>query len=492
MAVAILPAAAEGYQVNTYSAKQLGMGHVGTAMKLGAESQVFNPAAMVFSNKTMELSGALTAIKSEASATVDNGTKYTTSSKVSTPMNISASFRIYDNLYAGVTLFTPYGSSINWGRSWPGALLNQSVDLKIFTVQPTFSWKILPNLSVGAGLMIAWGDVNLNKGLVSASSMDKVLELQYQADLLKYNVAKAQAALTGQPFDAPAPAEPTMKYGEVPPASVNLNGHSELALGVNVGAMWDINSKVTVGASFRSKMKMHVKAGDAQVSYADEQARLILAKTLDNLNYTNFDASMPAPYVLSVGVAYKPIDKLLLAFDAQLTGWGTYDFLDFSFDHLPDFNQHLVKDYKNSWTFHLGGQYAMTDRLDLRAGLMLDLSPCNKNFYNPETPGMTRVEPSVGLSFRPIKNLSIDLAFMYVHGCGNKGTGEYSDFMAGTFNKGLDEYNKGVAAFNQVLGAYGLPAYKGAELEELPANGKFSADYRVKALIPAVGISYSF
>lgn len=35
---------AEGYQVNTLSARQMGMGHTGTGMKLGAESQFFNPA----------------------------------------------------------------------------------------------------------------------------------------------------------------------------------------------------------------------------------------------------------------------------------------------------------------------------------------------------------------------------------------------------------------------------------------------------------------
>ncbi len=32
-------AMAEGYQVNTLSSSQLGMGHTGIAMKLGAESQ---------------------------------------------------------------------------------------------------------------------------------------------------------------------------------------------------------------------------------------------------------------------------------------------------------------------------------------------------------------------------------------------------------------------------------------------------------------------
>lgn len=72
-------------------------------------------------------------------------------------------------------------------------------------------------------------------------------------------------------------------------------------------------------------------------------------------------------------------------------------------------------------TYHIGAQFAMTDRLDLRAGLMIDTSPVDKNIYNPETPGMTKWEPSVGLSFRPLKGLSIDLAFMYVFGSGLDG-----------------------------------------------------------------------
>ena len=366
-------------------------------------------------NKTMEVSGAMSAIKATAKADVD-GTGYETSNKVSTPMNFSAAFRIYDNLYAGVTLYTPYGSSINWGKSWPGAVLNQSCDLKVFTVQPTVSWRILPKLSVGAGLMISWGSVDLKKGLVPTSSMDKLVNLQYEAAMLQYKAAQLAAMIPGSPAPGEAPVKTGYTYGNMPPASVGLKGNSELALGFNIGAMYDITDKWTVGASFRSKMEMKVKAGDASVEYADEMARATLGSTLDNLNYANFSAQMPCPYVLTAGVAYKPIERLTLAFDAQLNGWGTYKNLDIEFAGLEAYNQHLEKNYKNAMTYHLGGQFAMTERLDLRAGLMVDCSPCNNELYNPETPGTTKIEPSVGLSFRPLKGLSIDVAFMYVHG----------------------------------------------------------------------------
>ncbi len=490
---------AEGYQVNTFSAKQEGMGHVGVAMKLGAESQIFNPAGLSFMNKTMEVSGAMSAIKATAKSTVD-GQTYETSNKVSTPMNFSAAFRIYDNLYAGVTLYTPYGSSINWGKSWPGAVLNQSCDLQVFTVQPTVSWRITPRLSVGAGLMISWGSVDLNKGLVTAQSMDALLNLQYEASRLQYRAAQLQSMLPGSGV-VPG-AEPTpvgYSYGHMPPASVTLKGNSELALGVNVGAMFDITDQWTVGASFRSKMNMKVKAGDASVTYADKVAENVLGATLDNLNYANFSAEMPCPYVLTFGVAYKPIKRLTLAFDAQLNGWGTYKNLDIEFADLEAYNQHLPKNYKNAMTYHIGAQFAMTERLDLRAGMMIDCSPCNDVHYNPETPGTTKLEPSVGLSFRPIKGLSIDFAFMYVHGMKVKDAScTYDNLLAPAFNAGLQQYQAGVAQYDaavaQINGLTGmsLPNYDAASIEAMPASSTFTADYVVKAFIPSIGISYSF
>ncbi len=172
--VATMSAYAEGYQINTLSARQEGMGHTGVALKLGAESMIFNPAGLSFSDKTLDLTGTLTAIKPLSSATI-NGVRYDSHNKVSTPIAFNAAFRVRDYLQLGISFYTPYGSSINWGMNWPGSVLNQKVNLATYTVQPTVSWRITPRLSVGAGLMITWGTVDLNKGLVSAYDIDKVL-----------------------------------------------------------------------------------------------------------------------------------------------------------------------------------------------------------------------------------------------------------------------------------------------------------------------------
>lgn len=443
-----LTAAAEGYQVNTLSARQLGMGHTGVALKLGAESMIFNPAGLGFSSKALDLTGTFTAVASQVSADV-SGATYRTHNSISTPMAFNAAFRVYDNLQVGVSFYTPYGSSINWTRDWPGSVLSQKVNLKIYDLQPTVAWRITPKLSIGAGLMLSWGSVDLSKGLVSSSTMDRALGMM---------------AATG--ISQQMGIDPEYRFDDVSPASVNLKGKSDLSVGFNVGAMYDVTSRLSVGASFRSKMQMKVRSGDATVSYANEIARAVLEKDLGIINAANFKASMPSPYVLTLGASYRPVDKLTLAFDAQLTGWKTYKELhiDFLSDKLSAYDQKLPKRYCNAWAFRLGGEYALTPRLDLRAGMMVDLTPVNKEHFNPETPGMTRLGPSAGLTFRPLPRLGIDVSFMYVAGLGRKDAScTYPDLLAASM---------------PVLG--------------LPAEQTFRADYHVHAFTPSIGIRYAF
>lgn len=444
----VLTAAAEGYQVNTLSARQLGMGHTGVALKLGAESMIFNPAGLGFSSKALDLTGTFTAVASQVSADV-SGATYRTHNSISTPMAFNAAFRVYDNLQVGVSFYTPYGSSINWTRDWPGSVLSQKVNLKIYDLQPTVAWRITPKLSIGAGLMLSWGSVDLSKGLVSSSTMDRALGMM---------------AATG--ISQQMGIDPEYRFDDVSPASVNLKGKSDLSVGFNVGAMYDVTSRLSVGASFRSKMQMKVRSGDATVSYANEIARAVLEKDLGIINAANFKASMPSPYVLTLGASYRPVDKLTLAFDAQLTGWKTYKELhiDFLSDKLSAYDQKLPKRYCNAWAFRLGGEYALTPRLDLRAGMMVDLTPVNKEHFNPETPGMTRLGPSAGLTFRPLPRLGIDVSFMYVAGLGRKDAScTYPDLLAASM---------------PVLG--------------LPAEQTFRADYHVHAFTPSIGIRYAF
>jgi long-chain fatty acid transport protein len=423
-----IAALAEGYQVNTLSTKQLGMGHTGTALHLGAESMIFNPAGMASMDNTIDVSASISPIFATAYATT-GGQEYQTNNNASTPISACMAFSVYDFLKAGVAFYTPYGSSINWSENWPGAMMNQSVKLSSFTLQPTLAWQITPHLSIGAGAMLTWGTVDLNKGLLAPGSLAAVNPL-----------------LEG-----------------ITPASVNLKGMASLTCGYNVGVMYDINDQWSVGVNYRSEMGLRVKSGTATVSYCTDAVRQLAESSVGLIDAANFTSKMPAVSILNFGVAYKPNEKWTFAADGQLSFWSQYKELNIEFD-LPEvlqqrFNQQITKNYSNSWTIHLGAEWHTTSRLDLRAGMMIDTTPVNSEYYNPETPGMTKLEPGVGLSFRPIKNLSINAAFMYVAGLGKDGA------------------SCSYTAVNPLTGT--------AEQKT------FTADYRVHALIPSIGLTFT-
>lgn len=405
---------AEGYQINTLSARQNGMGHTGTSLKLGAESMIFNPAAMAFMEDNLQFSGTGTFIFSHVTATTADAAKYTTSNGASTPMAFNLAMKVYDNFSAGISFYTPYGSAINWGDNWPGATLSQKVKLKMFTVQPTLAWRIIPGLSIGAGAMVTWGTVDLDKGLVDASTVNGVL------------------ALLGS----------DKRFADTP-ASINLNGKAATTVGVHVGAMWDVADRITIGADFRSKMTLKVKSGQATVRYANELAQTILQDKLNIINEANFTASMPAAAVLTFGASWRPIDRLIVALEAQWTAWSAYKTLniDFLSESLSAYDQHITKAYRNSWTFHAGAQYSLTHRFDLRLGLMVDTTPVNSDHYNPETPGMTKIEPSCGFSFRPLHNFSIDASLLYVAGLGRDGSCPVPNLLTGKASTFSAHYN---------------------------------------------------
>ena len=461
-------ASAEGFQVNAQSTKQAGMGHVGAAMKLGAESMHFNPAGLVFMDKSVDLSAGVSAVFPTATCTVGNN-EYKTDNTPSTPLYVYAGFKIYDNLAAGIMINTPYGSSINWGNDWAGAHLVQDISLKAFNIQPTVSWKIMDKLSIGAGLMMEFGNITLNRALIGPGAMTNMANSMLGSVLQQYPQIK--------PMVDPI-IEDMKRYDETSAASVSLNGKAGMRFGFNVGAMYDINEKWTIGLSYRSKVVAKVEEGDIALKYANKEHLEGLLGNVNNLiamakqmgiqnlpdgiavpplESGTFTAELPMPDNWNAAVTYRPNDRWTVSGEVQFVGWSTYKSLDVKFNpdaELGKYNISAPKEYKNTRIYRLGAQFAATERFDIRFGAYYDESPVKDDYLNPETPSMNKFGITAGLSFRPVKPLSIDFAFSYVTGFGRDGS--YTD------------------------------------LDLLQQPRTFSGHYQAYALTPALGVSYSF
>lgn len=219
-------ARAEGYQVNNLSSRQNGMGHVGTALRLNSESLHFNPAAAVFQRSKFDFSVGVTGIASSVCySNIDytGANRITASSdnKISTPLYAYFNYKPTDRWGIGLSFTTPWGSSMDWPSNWAGAHLIQSIHLTAYQFQPTVSFKILDNLSVGAGLTIAWGKFDLSRSMfpVGAATNNTIAGILTASGMGQYAPLFTEA-------------------GDRALLSAKLDGSAKVAFGVNFGLMW--------------------------------------------------------------------------------------------------------------------------------------------------------------------------------------------------------------------------------------------------------------
>ena len=440
------------------------MGHVGTAMKLNSESIFFNPAATAFQDSKFDLSvgaaGILSYCTYTPSPTMENGfysgnrPEWESDNEMSTPIYAYFNYKPSDRWAVGLGFFTPNGSSMNWGDDWPGANLVQEINLAAYTVQPTVSFKLCDRVSIGAGLMITWGNFDLSRSMLPVATGSATAagglqlaasKLQAQVDQLEQlpstpEIAAQIAALNGYIGQANAGAGyfAANHAGEAL-VSARLEGSADVAVGVNAGIMWDINSEWSLGMSWRSRMNMKVGSGRAALSYVSPETQQYLtllnalstmaggSEVIPGLDRGTFSAELPLPTTVTWGVSFRPAPKWEFAVDLQWVGWSAYEALNVEFNEkeLGIDPIYSVKNYSNTLTFRFGGQYRACDWLTARMGMYVDESPVSSDYLNPETPSMTKVSYTAGLSFRPRKYVSIDVAYCYVSSADPERTGSY-------------------------------------------------------------------
>ena len=371
-------ASASGFQVNLGGQKNIGMGGVGVGLSLDQAAMFYNPGALAMVRENGVQLGVNAALGRVSYRSENSGEQRNLDNKIVTPFNFYAGFGPKDAKYKfGVAVYTPYGSALKYADGWEGRYALTEITLKSVYVQPTASFAITPQLSVGAGLMIlVVGSVNLQK-------------------------------------DIPLPTGP---------GHITLDGKTKTQFGYNAGIFFKPSDKLSAGVSYRSKIDATVESGD--VSYTGLAKGNSAAVINRGFSANKFSATLPLPAVASVGVGISPTDKLTVGLDASLTFWSAYRTLDFGFsgnngngpvDGLVGGNSTSTskRSYQDALAFRLGGQYKVDDKLTVRLGTSYDFSAVKDGYVGPETPDADRVIATAGLSYQLTKNLGVDASFLF-------------------------------------------------------------------------------
>lgn len=359
---------AGGYRVSTQGQRALAMGHSGVAVVNSAELAFFNPAGLVYLENKINISAGMTGVISNVKWQNEmTGGFAETESSLRTPFYLYASYSVSEKLALGLSVYTPYGSSVEWPTDWAGSHLINNIDLQAIYIQPLISYKITDNLSVGGGPIFVTGSVNFNRNI--------------------------NRTLTDEQGNR---------------SNVEVDASGVTSFGWSASAMYSPMENLRIGVNYRSEIILEAEDGDATFSNVPNSP---LAPVSNGT--VSFDAELPMPAELTIGASYE-FDKWLFAFDYNRTFWGVYESLDIDFapENIPDsFNP---RNYKDSSTYRFGVQYAALDKLDLRLGYYFDESPVRSGYFAPETPRNDSHGFTGGFSYQVTSKVAIDASFAYL------------------------------------------------------------------------------
>lgn len=357
---------AGGYRVSLQGQRGLAMGHTGVAMVNNAELAFFNPAGLVFLENKINAAVGVSAVFSDVVwQNEEFGQMARTDSPVGTPFYAYFSYKLSEKFSVGLAAYTPYGSSVAWEKDWAGSHLVNDIELAAIYIQALGSYKITDNLSVGGGPIYVNGSVNFNR-----------------------NLNRSLTDLEGNR------------------SNVTIDASGVSAWGWSAGAMWSPIDSLRIGVNYRSEIIMEAEDGDADFENVPNSP-------LTPFQDTTFDAELPLPAELTVGVSYQLNDQWLFAFDYNRTFWDVYESLDVDFGNpnIPDSEN--PRNYKDASIYRFGLQYTANETFTLRAGYYFDESPVQSGYFAPETPRNDSSNFTGGLSINVTDKVAIDASFLY-------------------------------------------------------------------------------
>lgn len=360
---------AGGYRVSLQGNKALAMGHTGVAVINSSELVFFNPAGLVFLEDKFSISAGMHGVFSNiAYQDADTGANARTDSPIGTPLYLYASYQATDWLAFGLGVYTPYGSAVEYEDDWAGSHLVNNIDLQAIYIQPTVSFKVNDVISFGGGPIYVTGSVNFNR-----------------------NLNRSLTDLEGNRSNVTIDATGVSNWGWVASTMVNLT------------------ENLHIGATYRSEIILDAEDGDADFENVPNSPVQLPFED------TTFNASLPMPAEMTVGMSYEFCEKWTFAFDFNRTFWDVYESLDIDFANpaIPDSEN--PRNYKNSSVYRFGMQYDATQMFTLRAGYYFDESPVQAGYFAPETPRNDSNNFTAGLTVNLGEHLQIDASFLYSH-----------------------------------------------------------------------------
>jgi long-chain fatty acid transport protein len=395
-ALAGSPALAEGFRIQEYSVRDMGLANSGNAALAADASTVFaNPAGLPRLDGP-QLNVGVHGILGRGAFSNDGSTDAT-----GAPLaggdggDLFANAAIPNAYYArpigdgrawfGIGLTSPFGLSTDYDSGWVGRYQTLESDLTAIDINPALGITVNDWLSLGVGVSAQYASVRLTNAI----------------DFGSVCLARIEPAAPGS----------CTALGALPQQAdgfVKLDG-SDWTLGYNLGALFTLTDATRIGLAYRSAID-HEIDGDAQFAVPASLSGLLAPAFTD----TTATAPLNLPARLSLSFHHQATERLALTGDVSWSQWERFDGIAVDFDNPAQPDQTETLNYDNTMRYAAGAEYALDAAWTVRGGVAIEQTPTDPDFRSPRVPDEDRTTVALGASWTPRDALTVDAGYQHI------------------------------------------------------------------------------
>jgi len=362
---------ANGLAINEQSVSGMGTAFAGRSSSAQDASTLFgNPAGMSKLKQSEVSAGFGYVIPSTDIDNVNSGVRGTSNGDIApkalapfaylvTPVN--------EDLHLGLGLYVPFGVISDNEKSFQGRGHGLYSKVQVTTLQPTISYRINPSVSIGFGPTINKLDGKLTNILNTAP-------------------------LTGSD------------------TKVNIEG-DDIGYGYNVGVLVDLNERTSWGLTYHSKVDYNLEGRTKFQGSAFSLGALGVSSEYD----ASLDISMPES--VDTSITHRLDDQWTVYRGTTWTRWSRLEEIlvenEGAAGRFAGIREQMS--WRDTWSHAIGAAYQLNPQLVLRAGVAYDQTPTTNAHRNVRIPVGDRKIFSLGAGWTPSPELTIDLAYAYIH-----------------------------------------------------------------------------
>jgi len=342
---------AGGYKIPEQSLNSMALGAAYIANTTEADTAYFNPANMVFLGEKQYVEGAVTLAHLPSNIfTLGSASGETETENILIPNFHYVSAPMGDFRW-GFSITAPGGLTKRWNTPFQKAFAEEFT-LKIIDVNPSISYKVMDNLSVGAGVRLIYSE----------------------------GVVKNDARGIGIPL------------------KVDMEGDT-IEFGYNLAISYKPTEDTTMAVTYRSNVDLN-EEGTATITYP-------IGSPTGTTVTGDAGVTVPLPAALNIAVSQTWGNTFTLEAVYERTFWSTYETLEFTNTNLPVSDKNWV----DTNTFRLGATVQL-EKITMMMGFAIDETPVPVENLGFELPDTDAKVFSMGFRYQQTDALSWGAAFL--------------------------------------------------------------------------------